>query len=222
MLDGFRPILKRKIMNVLVFGASGGTGRELVTQGVELGHTLSAFVRNPAKFEIKHPKVKIIQGDVVNARSVDAAVRGHDAVISALGASTILRRDPAITGGVQNIIRAMEDAGVLRFIYLSALVVRAVRHQLNFFGKYVVVPILGNVAADHEANESAIARSRLDWTIVRPPRLTNGARTGTYRSGEHVQPRSFVPQISRADLAEFMLSQLTEAAFVRKAECVMY
>jgi putative NADH-flavin reductase len=136
-------------MNVLVFGASGGTGRELVAQGVEQGHTLTAFVRNPAKFEIKHAKVKIIQGDVVDARSVDAAVKGHDAVISALGASTILRRDPAITGGVQNIIRAMEAAGVPRFIYLSALVVRAVHEQLNFFGKYVLVPILGNVAADH-------------------------------------------------------------------------
>jgi putative NADH-flavin reductase len=71
-------------------------------------------------------------------------------------------------------------------------------------------------------NESAIVRSRLDWTIVRPPRLTNGERTGTYRSGERVQPRSIVPQISRADLAEFMLSQLTEGTFVRKAECVMY
>lgn len=210
-------------MNVLVFGASGGTGRELVKQGVEQGHTLTAFVRNPAKLEIKDASIKVIQGDVTDSVSVQNVVKGHHAVISALGASTILKREPTLTVGITNIVKAMEQAGVRRFIYLSALTVRAVRDQLNFLGRYVIAPIvLRNVAADHEANESIIEHSKLEWTIVRPPRLTNGERTGVYRSGERIDSKSIIPEISRADLAEFMLKQLTDDTFLRKATSVMY
>jgi putative NADH-flavin reductase len=210
-------------MNILVFGASGGTGRELVSQGVEQGHTFTAFVRNPAKFELKHPNIKIVKGDIADQASVEGAVGGHDAVMSALGASTVLRREPAFTAGTQTIVKAMEQAGVRRFIYLSTPVVRAVRDQLNLLGRYVVAPvILRNVAADHEANESVIERSKLDWTIVRPPRLTNGARTGVYRSGERVRSTSLIPEISRADVAAFMLKQLSDNTFLRRAVCVMY
>src|SRR5438132_5779329 len=196
-------------MNVLVFGASGGTGRELVKQGLEQGHSLTAFVRNPASFEIKHANIKMVKGDITDYASVERAVEGHAAVMSALGASTVLRREPAFTAGARNIVKAMEQAGVRRFIYLSALTVRAVRDQLNFLGRYVIAPIvLRNVAADHEANERIIEQSRLDWTIVRPPRLTNGERTGVYRSGERIDSKAIIPEISRADLAEFMLKQL--------------
>jgi putative NADH-flavin reductase len=210
-------------MNVLIFGASGGTGRELVKQGVEQGHNLTAFVRNPANFEIRHANLRIVKGDITGYASVEGAAGGHDAVMSALGASTVLRREPAFTAGTRNIVKATEQAGVRRFIYLSALTVRAVRDQLNFLGRYVIAPIvLRNVAADHEANESIIQQSRLDWTIVRPPRLTNGERTGVYRSGERIDSKSIIPEISRADLAEFMLKQLADDTFLRKAVSVMY
>jgi putative NADH-flavin reductase len=209
-------------MNMLVFGASGRTGRELVKQGLAQGHSVTAFVRNPAKFDIEHPHLKVVQGDVANRVSVESAVRDHDAVICALGAATLLKREQAVVVGVHNIIMAMEWAGVRRLIYLSADTVRDTRDQLNALRKVIVPLLLHNSAADHEINESMIKQSHLDWIIVRPPMLTNGERTGAYRSGERLRARSIIPQLSRADLAEFMLKQLADNPFLHKAPGVMY
>jgi putative NADH-flavin reductase len=87
----------------------------------------------------------------------------------------------------------------------------------------LVAPVLlRNVVADHEAKEQIIRQSSLDWVIVRPPRLTNGARRANYRSGLDIRATSVIPRISRADLAEFMLRQLRENTWVRKAPAVMY
>lgn len=124
--------------------------------------------------------------------------------------------------GVHNIIMAMEEAGVRRLIYLSADTVRATRDELNAMRKVFVPLLFHNSAADHELNESMIKQSRLDWIIVRPPMLTNGARTSAYRSGERLRARAIIPQFSRADLAEFMLNQLTDDTFLDKAAEVMY
>jgi putative NADH-flavin reductase len=124
---------------------------------------------------------------------------------------------------VDNIVRAMERAGPRRLIYLSFLGVRGGREQLSLVGRYVVAPlILRNVVADHEAKENIIARSGLDWTIVRPPRLTNGPHTGVYRHGGDIKAESVIPMISRADVADFMLLQLDDRAYLRKAPAVMY
>lgn len=209
-------------MNVLVFGASGGTGRELIRQGLELGHAMTAFVRNPGAFGVNHADLKVIQGDVVDRRSVGAAVEGQDAAISALGASTLLKREKTMIVGVHNILTALEQSRVRRFIYLSVLGVHDVREQLNPLGRYVIAPlVLRNVAADHEVNEAMIKQSQLDWTIVRAPNLTNKPRTGTYRSGESIKANSLIPEISRGDLAEFMLRQLHDSTYVRCTPTVM-
>lgn len=210
-------------MNVLVFGASGRTGRELVQQALAQGHIVTAFVRDPAKLAIEHANLRVVRGDVIDYASVERAVAGQDAVLSALGASTPLRRDPALVDGVRNIVRAMSHAGVRRLIYMSFLGVRDGRHQLGFLGRYVLTPlVLHNPTTDHEAKEGLIKQSRLDWTIVRPPKLTNGPRTRAYRSGEGIEAASVLPTISRADVADFMLSQLTDDTYLRKAPAVMY
>jgi putative NADH-flavin reductase len=210
-------------MNVLVFGASGGTGRELVKQALAQGHSVTAFVRDPTKFEIKHANLKVVQGEVANYESVARALQNQDAVICALGSSTPLRRDPTLIDGVRHIIKAMEQAGVQRLIYLSFLGIRDGRNQLSFLGKYIVAPlVLRNVVVDHEAKERLIKQSRLKWTIVRPPRLTNGQCTGAYRSGERIVANSMIPTISRADVADFMLKQLTDDTYLHKAPAVMY
>lgn len=116
----------------------------------------------------------------------------------------------------------MEAEGIKRFLYLSADAVKASREDVNPVRKVLLSVILHNPTADHELNESMIQQSYLDWTIVRPPRLTNGVRTGKYRSGEHLKSANFIPQISRADLAHFMLKQLTETTILHKAPEVMY
>ncbi|HMK39859.1 MAG TPA: NAD(P)H-binding protein, partial [Bacteroidota bacterium] len=123
---------------------------------------------------------------------------------------------------VRNIVRAMEQSPARRLIYLSFLAVRERRARSGFLIRNVVSRIVHNEIADHEEKEDAIASSRLEWTIVRPGKLTHGPRTGNYRFGEDVEPASLLPTISRADVADFMLRLLKETAFVRKAPGIMY
>jgi nucleoside-diphosphate-sugar epimerase len=125
--------------------------------------------------------------------------------------------------GVRNIIDAMERAGVRRLIYISFLGVRNGRHQLSLLGKYIVAPLaLRNVVEDHEAKERLLKQSRLNWTILRAPRLTNGRHTGTYRSGEDIRANTIIPAISRADVADFILKQLSDDTYLGKTPGVMY
>src|SRR6185437_11968559 len=97
-------------MNVLVFGASGATGREVVKQALDRGHSVRAFVRDPGKLQIKHARLALTIGDVTEYTSVEGALRGTDAVASALGSGNSLNSHPALIDGVQNIVRAMEHA----------------------------------------------------------------------------------------------------------------
>jgi putative NADH-flavin reductase len=209
-------------MNILVFGASGRTGRELVKQALAQGQTVTAFVRHPASFDITHAHIKIVQGDAADRASVESAVRDQDAVICALGAASLFKRDQAVVVGVHNIIMAMESAGVRRLIYLSADTVHDSRDELNALRKVFVPLLFHNSAADHEINESMIKQSHVDWIIIRPPMLINGERTSAYRSGEHLRARAIIPQFSRADLAEFILKQLADDSYLDKAAEVMY
>jgi putative NADH-flavin reductase len=210
-------------MRVIVFGASGATGRQLVGQALADGHEVTAFVRNASRLDTRSGRLTVVVGDVAEVTVVASAVDGHDGVLCALGAATPLRRDATLVEGLRHIVCAMEQSGVRRLVYLSFLGVREGRSQLSVVGRYLVAPLLlRNVVADHEAKERIIRLSSLDWVIVRPPRLTNGVRRGSYRSGVDVRATSIVPWISRADLAEFMLRQLTQDTYVRKSPAVMY
>lgn len=209
-------------MNVLVFGASGATGREVVKQALDGGHSVRAFVRDPEKFEVKRAKLTMTVGDVTEHVSVERAVRDIDAVASALGSGNSLGSHPALTDGVQNIVRAMEHAGVRRLVYMSMLGVGGSAKQLGIVDRYIVLPLLlRNVMKDHAKEEGIIKRSTLDWVIVRPPRLTNGPCTGRYRSGEDVRERTLLASISRADVANFMVKQFTDDRYVHGTPAVL-
>lgn len=138
--------------------------------------------------------------------------------------SNSLKHAPALIEGVRHIVRAMKQYKVQRLIYLSVLGAGESRRQLSIFVRYIMVPlILSKVIADHEAKEKIIKQSDLDWTIVRPPRLTNGRRTGAYRHGEDIKANSIIPaSISRADVAEFMISQLSDDQYSQKTTAIMY
>jgi putative NADH-flavin reductase len=210
-------------MRVTVFGASGGTGRHLIDQALAHGHQVTAFVRAAARLGARSEQLTVVVGDVAEAGVVASAVEGRRGVLCALGAASPLRRDLTLVEGVRHIVSAMEQHGVRRLVHLSFLGVPDGRHQLSLVGRYLVARgLLRNVVADHAAKEEIIRRSTLEWVIVRPPRLTNGAARGRYRSGPDVQAMSLVPRISRADLAEFMLGQLVEDTYVRKAPAIMY
>jgi putative NADH-flavin reductase len=210
-------------MRVVIFGASGATGRELVAQALVQRHQVTAFVRNVPRLGPRSSDMSVVVGDVTDASAVARAIEGQNGVLCALGAATPLRRDPALIDGVRHIVDAMDQYRVRRLVYLSFLGVRDGRGQLSTIGRFVVAPLLlRNVVADHEAKEAIIRRSGLDWVIVRPPRLTHGRPRGEYRAGVDIRATSLVPRISRADLAHFMLSQLSEGTYLRKTPAVMY
>lgn len=209
-------------MNILIFGASGATGHKLVEQALAQGQTVTAFVRDPAKLTIKHNNLKLVHGDVKDFVSVEKAIRGQDVVFSALGVSVPLKRDPVVVAGVKNIVKAMEQHNVQRFIYLSFLGVSASRSDTGFLMKNLISRIVRHEIADHEEKEALILSSPLHWTIVRAPKLTDGPRKGIYRSGDAIKPAGLIPTLSRADVADFMLKQLSDTAFTRKAVRVMY
>jgi uncharacterized protein YbjT (DUF2867 family) len=210
-------------MKVLVLGGTGATGRHLVEQALAQGHCVTALARNPAKLHRCSPVLSVVQGNVTDRGVMERAVRSQDAVLCALGSSTPLRHDPALAAGIGNLVGAMEQLQVKRLVYLSFLGVRDGRGQLSLLGRYLVAPLLlRKVAADHERKEAIIQHSALEWVIVRPPRLTNGRRTGTYRCGADIQATMVIPRVSRTDLAEFMLGQLTGDTYLRRTPAIMY
>jgi putative NADH-flavin reductase len=208
-------------MNILIFGASGATGHQLVTQALEQRHQVTAFVRNPAKFTLSHKRLRVIQGNINECESVEQAVEGHDAVLSALGANSPFTFDQALVDGLSTIINAMESARMNRLIYLSFVGVNQSRRDAGLLIRHVAPKLLRTEIAGHEARESIIRQCRLNWIIVRAPMLTNGPLTKTYRSGENLRSSSFAVRLSRADTADFMLTQLTDTRFVGKAVCIM-
>jgi putative NADH-flavin reductase len=209
-------------MKILIFGSTGGTGRELVKQALGSGFEVTAFARQPAKLnDITHSNLQSVQGDVLNPEAVDNAVPGHDAVLCAIGTGagrTTLRED-----GTCNIVRAMGKAGVRRLICQSSMGIGDSRANLGFFTKYVIVPVfLRHAFADHERQEDVVKGSNLDWTIVRPPHLKDGPRTGQYRHGFATTDTEIQGKISRADVADFMLKQLTDDTYVCQTPGVSY
>jgi putative NADH-flavin reductase len=203
-------------MRLLIFGASGQTGRELVRQALERQHAVTAFVRQPTMLSAS-PSLRITQGDVADAAAVEAAMPNHEAVVSVLGVGVPLRSDPAVVAGIRHIVQSMEKHGLRRLLYLSFIGVAESRAAVGFVLRYIApIPLRAEIA-DHEAKEWIVRQTRLDWTIVRPPKLTNGPRTGTYRSGENIQTWAPVPTLSRADVAEFMLEELERPTYVRAA-----
>ena len=208
-------------MNLLIFGASGGTGRYLVEQALAAGHHVTAFTRRPEKITTQHPNLKVIEGNLQNYDSVAAAMPGHDAVLSALGVY-LFHKNTVLSDGTRNIIRAMEAHNIKRFVCETAIGIGDTRDQLGLFVEFIFYPlVLRHFFPDKERQELAIRQSKLDWVIVRPGRLTNGKQTGQYRHGfgPHEKIKGYV---SRADTAEFMLRQLTDDAYLRQTPSLSY
>jgi putative NADH-flavin reductase len=204
-------------MRVLVLGASGATGREVVRQALAQELSVTAFVRDPSRLKIDGTTVRVVQGDVGDYTAVARATEGQGAVISTLGVSRPLHSDPVVIEGVRHVLRAMEEHAVARLVYLSFIGVRESRAAAGPVIRYIARFPLRHEIADHEAKEAAIRSSRCEWTIVRAPKLSNGPPTGRYREGEDIVARSLFPVLSRADVADFLLRQLHDRTYVRKA-----
>ncbi|MEM7064172.1 MAG: SDR family oxidoreductase [Cyanobacteria bacterium P01_B01_bin.77] len=208
-------------MKLLIFGATGSIGRQVVEQALEQGHTVTAFARNPANLDIQHTNLNLFQGDVLDLSSVEQAVRGQDAVVCVLGSGKKLT-GTIRSEGTKHIIQAMEQAGVRRLICQSTLGTGDSWSNLNFYWKYVMFGfILRQVFADHERQERYVRQSHLDWTIVRPSAFIEGARTGQYRHGFPSNDKSQL-KITRADVADFILKQLITDVYLGKMPSLSY
>ncbi|MFN8224144.1 MAG: SDR family oxidoreductase [Gaiellales bacterium] len=204
-------------MRILVVGASGRTGRALVEQALERGHEVTALVRDASRLELTHPRLSVRVGSLADRVALEDAVRGQEAVVSALGVGRPLRPDPAVVDGVRALVEAMRRVGVGRLVYLSFVGVRESRSQAGPLIRHVLSRLVRHEVADHEEKEAIIRGSDRLWTIVRPPKLTSGRRRGGVWAGEAIRSGWLLPRVSRADVASFMLDQLTDTTFQRKA-----
>lgn len=202
-------------MKLTVFGATGKTGIELITQALEKGHAVTAFVRDPSRLAIEDKGLTLVTGDVFDPASVTQAVQGQDAVICALGAGSDLKKTTVRTTGTINIISAMQKNNVKRLLVVTAMGVGESWDTLSSFNKFFFATLLKSARKDHEAQEAAIKESGLDWTIVRSSGLTDTPRTGAYDVGENITAAT--SKIARADVADLLLKEVEENALIGKA-----
>lgn len=203
-------------MKIIVFGATGTVGAEIVRQALKKGFHVTAFVRNPGKIANSgHANLSVHQGDACNPQEVERAVSGHDAVFCALGDGSAGK---IRASGTLNIINAMHRAGVKRMLCLSTIGIGESYGNLNFFWKHIMFGMLLKKAFnDHKLQERYVRDSNLDYTIIRPSALTNGPISNTYKVDFDGKYRRLNLKISRLDVADFMLRQLNGSKYLKKA-----
>jgi len=208
------------IMKILVIGATGLTGTHLLKHLLADGHEVTAFVRDPSKLSVQNPKLKVAQGEARDAASIDRAVQGQDAVISAFGPRSI-KADDLQEVFMRNLVAAMTKNGVKRLVNLSAMGAGNSRAGAPFIMRKIILPLfLGKMFEDKDKGEVYLLGSTLDYVNVRPGRLTNGpARGGVKASLDYKDLKSVM---SREDLALFMIAQLKNAEWVRKSPLIGY
>lgn len=210
-------------MNLLIIGATGGTGQELVKQALARGHNVTALVRKLGKLTLTHERLSILRGDVLDYASVAGAMRGQDAVLCALGHKQWFRPTRILSDGTRNIVSAMQTAGVKRFVCETSLSVGDSFGRMGLYYTLFTIPfILPFYFWDKHRQEAVIRASKLDWIIVRPSALTNFRARGKYRHGPNVGNYLWTDCISRADVAEFMLNQLTIGTYLQQSPGVSW
>lgn len=204
-------------MKIALFGATGGTGQQIIAQAGEAGHVIQALVRDSARLPLQNPSLSLITGNVLDPAAVAKTLAGADAAIVSLG-NTANNPDWIVSNGTQVIIEAMKQHGQRRLVVITSLGVGDSKDQVPFAFKMLMKTVIKKPMEDKDRQEQIVRASGLDWTIVRPGGLTNGPRTGSYRSG--LDPKISAGQVSRADVAAFTLRQLDDTAFLHQAPAI--
>jgi putative NADH-flavin reductase len=198
-------------MKLFILGATGGIGRHLVRLALERGHFVTAYVRSPQKIGEAHERLKVTPGDVFNASEMAGSMKGHDAVLSSFGPNALLSSTLRRNFG-RILAAAMRESGVRRLeLVSSALLFREAGILPDIFKATLFRQMLPDMAG----MEAEVCQSDLDWTMVRPPRLTNGPARHSYRLGDGSLPKGgFL--ISRADVASFMIGEAENPTHVQR------
>ncbi len=203
-------------MKLILFGATGSLGRTVLTGALAAGHDLRAFTRSPDKLAgFSHDHLEIYPGDVLDVAAVRSAVRGRDAVLCTLGDG---RAGTVRAAGTQNILEAMQSTGVERLLCQSTLGMGDSYGNLNFLWKHILFGwYLKRVFTDHTKQEDCVMQSHTAYTLIRSSAFTDGPAGGAYKVDFPGSYRDLTLKISRADVATFMLAQLDNVAYVRRA-----
>jgi putative NADH-flavin reductase len=199
------------VKKIIVFGATGGTGKQVVAQALQAGHEVSVVIRNPDAFTIQHKNLEMIKGNVFETITFSNTLKGKDSVISCLG---VQHKKPTkvYSEGIKNIMQAMQKENISRIICLSAGAVIVPPNSsllLKFITKNVLQRLFRHMYADMLLMEEILRKTDLNWTGVRPPWLRNTQETGKYRIAIH-EHLSNPSKISRADLAHFIVKHLDD------------
>lgn len=196
---------------IIVFGAAGGTGKKVVQQALQLGYEVKAIVRKPEILTVRHPKLTIVKGDVLQIDTFQNEMEDVNTVISCLGIPKV-QPTTLYSESMVNIIAIMKRNAVRRILCVSSGAIDIPPNSsfiMTFLLKNVLQRIYKPVYADMNVMEEELKSSGLDYTIVRAPKLTDGKRTNNYRIVTQ-QPLKKIPTISRADLAGFMLKSVDD------------
>lgn len=212
-------------MKIVVPGATGGIGGEVVRQALAAGHQVTAVVRNSSAFDLTHPRLEVFGvAGLTEAEPLRPALEGSDAVVSAVGPRG--RKDgPVASTSTRSLLAAMTATGVRRIVVVSAMPLGPVPPDESFLNRRLIHPLINRFAADVYADlrvmEAELFASDTDWTIVRPPKLNSKALTGRYRTAVGgTVPRGY--SVSRADSAHLMLAALDDPAMLRQPVGVAY
>ena len=198
---------------VLIIGANGGIGRQCVQQALDAGHFVTALLRNPAKLTQTHPHLQIVKGDITDLSSIKKHFQHQDMVISALGVSGGFGGDKPTTlysQGAATILTLMQETEIRRAFFISASAIEispVLPWYVRFAEKYIVQKLLKHMYADLRTMETIIKGTDLDWTIIRPPQLTNKPATGKYRFAANNFLENCL-KISRGDVAHFIIKHM--------------
>jgi len=199
--------------NILIIGANGGIGKQAVEVALHAGHKVTAVLRNPANLTITHTNLEVVKGDIMQPSTFEQYLENKDAIISAIGTKGGLTGDKPTTlysQGNANLLGAMKKRGAGRIFFISASAVE-ISPVLPLFvrlaAKYIVQKLLRHMYADLRAMEKIVKESDINWTIMRPPRLTDKPVTGHYRFAINSFLKNCL-NISRADLAHFMIHNI--------------
>lgn len=209
-------------MKIILLGVTGGLGQEILKQGLQQGHSIKALVRNPDKVAIQDPLLEIIQADVLKDNSDRLAdnLAGSDAVISALGTGTNLGITQLYSEGTTKVIKAMQQVQIRRFVGVSSSGTEPTTEEPWWY-LWFIRRLLVNVYVDQARMEERIINTKdLEWIIVRPSQLTNGDKQ-EYRVRLRHNPEGGY-QISRADVADFMLKQLKDDTYLYQLPALAY